>query len=1237
MKLARLLRWLLLLAAIAIVFVLATGGWLLRSDSGRDWLLLRVNTLLPDGATLTWDQIDGTLSGPLDIRGIHYRDGDTRFDAAHLRVDHGLWPLLSGRLDIHKLELEHGVIVLPPDEEPFELPRWPDVLPTLPMPLTVSVDELAITDLAVRRMDAPLVQIASVRSEITLGDGFVQLGRFDLDSDRGRVHLRGSYRPRERFRTQLDGQIVFPATASGVSPARAAWKAGGDIDDFRLDVDGTAPAPLALRLRLRDGEGTPHWSFTGKSEQLLLDHLGLPADVPWAFDLRANGEGGRAQVEGAIVRDALKVDILPSQIALAAGVITLDPLQLSLAQGPVRIAGTLAWEGEDPRFDLRVASSDLVLSPDTAGGLPVNARGQLLINGHWQAWTVRGDASLMRARDTATVALTGRGDSKQLQLQSLTITSPTGRLQGTGHLHWDPRLGGALQAHLAGFDPGYFFPDYPGALNGKLVANAERAATGDWSGEMQLTGLGGQLRQRAVAGDAHARWRAGRGDGAARLAIGASRLAIDGRFGDTLDLHAQFAPLDLADVFADAGGRLTGRLDIVGASAMPDYRADLQGQSLRWQDDEIASVTAQGRLAGRGRDGRLQLSARALKISGETFDRLELLLTGSLAALHAQGELSGTPGSLTLAATAARQGSAWQGKLESLRLAPERSPVWTLRAPAAYRVQAGSLRLERACLQAAAPGGEFCVQATGAQGVFSGHDLPLSLLEPFLDDPTLKHFGTVALDGRFAYAGRWGGTMTLRSARGGLRLDPQSPREVIGYSDLTLDAQLQGDRYSLQLDADLPESGTISGQLQAGLSQASAISGRLDVDIHRLDWLELFSVDLANPRGRIDGHLAIGGRVDAPVLTGQARLSAFTAELPALGVKLREGSLVLQGDAGGSTRITGQVGSGQGVLHADGVLNLADEAQPLRLTLKGDNLTAADTPNFEAVISPDLALSYGKNVLQLRGAVGVPTARVDLERLDSSLSASPDVVVLDPRDPPEVGNFLVDTDVVVRLGAQVRLKGYGLDGRLGGDLRLRDQPGRAPMANGTLEVRGTYRAYGQSLTIRQGRLSYANAAYDNPVLDIRAERVIEDITVGVRVRGSALAPETSVYSSPAMETSEALSWLMLGRPLSTASGDEAQSLSASALALGAGSNLLAQRLGTRLGLDQAGITESRALGGSVLSVGKRISPKLFLSYGISLVGTGQVITLKYLIRRGFNLSLESGTESAASLNWRKEK
>jgi translocation and assembly module TamB len=38
------------------------------------------------------------------------------------------------------------------------------------------------------------------------------------------------------------------------------------------------------------------------------------------------------------------------------------------------------------------------------------------------------------------------------------------------------------------------------------------------------------------------------------------------------------------------------------------------------------------------------------------------------------------------------------------------------------------------------------------------------------------------------------------------------------------------------------------------------------------------------------------------------------------------------------------------------------------------------------------------------------------------------------------------------------------------------------------------------------------------------------------------------------------------------------------------------------------------------------------------VGSGQVVTLKYLLRKGFDIEIESSTvENRASVNWRKEK
>ncbi|HSM11512.1 MAG TPA: translocation/assembly module TamB domain-containing protein, partial [Lysobacter sp.] len=193
-------------------------------------------------------------------------------------------------------------------------------------------------------------------------------------------------------------------------------------------------------------------------------------------------------------------------------------------------------------------------------------------------------------------------------------------------------------------------------------------------------------------------------------------------------------------------------------------------------------------------------------------------------------------------------------------------------------------------------------------------------------------------------------------------------------------------------------------------------------------------------------------------------------------------------------------------------------------------------------------------------------------------------------------------------------------------------------ATGRLEVSGEYAAYGQELQITRGYLTWTDSPIADPLVDVRAEREVGEVTAGVDVSGRASTPRARVWSDPASSESEALALLALGRPLSTVSGDERSQISAASAALSAGGSLLASQLGARIGLDEAGIMQSRALGGSVLGVGKFLSPRLYVGFGVSLLGTGQVLTLKYLIGRGFNLEIESSTvETRGSLNWRKER
>ena len=406
-----------------------------------------------------------------------------------------------------------------------------------------------------------------------------------------------------------------------------------------------------------------------------------------------------------------------------------------------------------------------------------------------------------------------------------------------------------------------------------------------------------------------------------------------------------------------------------------------------------------------------------------------------------------------------------------------------------------------------------------------------------------------------------------------------------------------------------------------------------------LTWMELFSPDIVEPTGKLDADLRLASTRAAPVVGGEGHLQDFATELPSLGIALHEGDLRMQAQPDGNARIVVRVRSGDGVLNVDGTLGWRNQDTPLVLNLRGENVLVAETRQLRAVANPDVVVRYrAGDPLQVSGTVTIPEADINLERLDEGVSASEDVVVLDPVDPKREAPNRLDLDLALAMGEDVNIKGFGLVGTLGGNLRVRAVPGCEMRGTGALDVAGRYTAYGQKLDITRGRLLWSNTPVGDPILDVRAERVVGDVTAGIKVEGRASAPRATVYSDPAKSESEALSYLALGRPLDSLSSNEARQLGAAKSALNAGTGLIASRLGARLDLDDAGVTQSRALGSDVLSVGKYLSPKLYVGYGVSLLGTGQVMMLKYLLRKGFDIQIESSTvENRASVNWRKEK
>lgn len=1311
------LRSALLGIGVFVLVVLALG-WLLNTVGGRDLLLRQIVARLPAGTTLAWSRAEGPVSGPLVLHDVRFsmqrqRDpacvpaprascamGTIHFRAALVVLDPAIRPLLGRRLRLDALVVRDAALDLPRSDKPFELPRWPESLPDIAPPLALQAGDIRIDRLAVTREGAPQVVVRSARGGLDASEGRLHVEHLAVDSDRGRFTLHGDYAPAQHYRSDLVATAILPARAGRTSP-RLGFVARGDLSHLVVALSGNAPAPVRATLVLDDDSGgeRPRWSLRAGSEAFdpaLLAGGGTspPAapGTPIAFALQAGGTSGDMRLQGHYARGDFAATLRPSHVILADQVLTLQPLALDLLEGSVRATG---------RIDLRrtVASYAAAVDPNgksTQPGLAqpevklaVNARGLRLrggeakaagaapatvdapvveadadlgIAGTADAWAAIGQATLARDGQHAQLRFDGRGDRAHATIKRLHAAMPTGTLDATGNLRWSPALDWTAQATLAGFDPGYFLPDWKGSVDGRVASTGARQDDGGLQLRVDAERLGGRLRGRALGGRgtlavrtpgdaAAARGAATAYSGDIALSLGTSRMQAHGTLADKLDVHAQFSPLHLDDLLPRATGTLRGTITLTGARTAPDVAADLAGDGLRYGNWAVATLRAHGRLPWRGDGGALALDATGVE-AGTAFERLHARAHGSVEHLQLEADAAGELGSVSLAGGTDRRDGLWQASLGRLQLQPMKGDAWSLQAPTSFAQQrGGGWRIARTCFAPAtatstAGGATLC--ATGGwprPGLdVAGRDVPLALIAPWLPErndqrPWALH-GAFALDAHAQAAGAaWRGTLRVTSPEGGMRNSQRSRNDLVDYRNLALDARFDAQRIEATLAAIVNDDGHLQARLATGWDAYAPLSGEIALDTDELTWMELFSPDIVDPTGKLAGRVTLGGTRAAPTIGGNAHLTQFATELPALAIAPHDGDVRLDALPDGTARIAGTLVSGDGTLRVGGSLGWRGDDTPLVLIVGGRNVLVSDTRDLHAVVDPDVVVRYAAGQpLQVTGTVTVPEARIDLERLDRGVSVSDDVVVLDPENPEAGLATPLQLDLTLAMGEGVRLNGFGLDGTLGGKLRVLSRPGEEMTGNGALDVGGRYTAYGQKLSITRGRLLWQNGPIDDPMLDIRAEREVGDVTAGIAVTGRASRPKAEVWSDPAMDQSEALAYLTLGRSLGTLSNDESRQLDAASAALSAGSSLLASQVGARIGLDDAGVSQSRALGGSVLGVGKYLSPKLYVGYGVSLLGTGQVLTLKYLLRKGFDIEVESSTvENRASVNWRLER
>jgi translocation and assembly module TamB len=214
--------------------------------------------------------------------------------------------------------------------------------------------------------------------------------------------------------------------------------------------------------------------------------------------------------------------------------------------------------------------------------------------------------------------------------------------------------------------------------------------------------------------------------------------------------------------------------------------------------------------------------------------------------------------------------------------------------------------------------------------------------------------------------------------------------------------------------------------------------------------------------------------------------------------------------------------------------------------------------------------------------------------------------------------------VTVDLGNNVHVTGRGLDVWLAGQVRVQTNALGEIRAMGTVDARrGTFVAYGQRLEIERGHL-YFNGPLSDPGLDIVAMRKRQAVEAGVAVTGTLTRPLVQIVSNPPLPEGEALSWLVLGRaPDSAGTGQ----LSALPLATGAILGKAGNPLARAFRLDEIGLRGSSTVSEQVLTVGKRVTDRLYVVFEQSLGGAENLLRLELSLTQRISLRAQAGQTS----------
>jgi translocation and assembly module TamB len=1249
MRMSRRRKIFLGIAAVLLLIPSAALYLVATTERGLQFVVSRLGKIGP--VTITAGTVTGTLVDGIriDKLRIQHRWSDVQIENAAGRIE--LLPLLLlYRINLPEVTVAH--VSVTPLRSAYQSNKPPRFLPAL---LRINTDSLRVDTTDIHLQSGRKVQLRDITSTLTVYPKQIRVRSSSLDV--GLVHVEATGHLLAARPLAMDGDAEISWSIAGQPDWLVLAKFDGDL--AKLPISARVQKPFHASVEGAATMLNKGWDFAGHAKVLDFDlqpfHGGTVLGII-SGELDVTSTGSAFTAKGALTPPGLKAGALGVDFAgsYANKVVTIERAAAThaasgaraTAQGSVTVmqgGPLLQLAGDWSRFRWPLAAADPAFT---------SPHGRYTLHGA-QQWNVQLDGDVIAAGQPAMPAqMKGLLTTESLRIDDATVQLLGGTAQFAGDAAWRPGESWRVAGRMNNLDPARLRSDLNGQVSFDFKASgAPFGAEGSLALDAQK--IAGKLRGQNLSGKGRIARTAGSQDWQFEnvdASLGRTRLQLDGTYGAVSNLAFTIAADDLSLFDPDARGRINVQGGYAGTRDAPQLKLKGSGSRVDWRGYQLAAFDADVNL-DLGPDGHAQghVDATELTIGSRTLQKASMALTGRGDAQRLTVSVDAAPLASALVALGGMKDGLWQGTLQSLTVEDARTLKLSLDAPASLALNLKQQQLGMTCLKGRDE--RLCIAGQrdpeGAWKVnFNGDTVPLrSLTAGLIKDADFD--GTINFAGEVS-GGSTGvpvGTFRAQLQRAELKHRLSNGREQhMSLGTGTLAGNATATTFGVQVGLDAGASGRIladiTGDRLTGDWHSFPVRGSLDASTDSLSLLEIYVGGIDKATGRMAAKVGITGTLGAPTVQGQLQLREAAIDIYQVNLAMRDLSLDANFNAD-SLDFTGKSRFGKSRPDKDAATFRGKLAwrngEPFgSLHVEGTDLRVVDVPEARVDASPTLDFKIDGHRIEATGKVDVPYARLEPADLTNVVLASSDEKLTTAPAVDPAQRWLLSYKINVSLSNDVRVDLMGLKASLGGSLTISGDESQDGRGDGELNIaEGKFAYLGRLLDINRGRLIFDKVPLDNPGVDLKAQKVYPDVTAGVNVRGPLRSPVVTFYSEPAIPRSQIESLILAGGSLESVQNSNRSGAARNAI-IAQGASILAQRMGSRVGVDEVGLETDPGKDTSLV-LGKYLSPRVYVSWGFGLAEAINTFKLRYTIGDRWTIKTEAGQEQSADIVYTIQK